>query len=109
MALTLTVGRTSFKVCHKEGSRTTVWDVSSEDSEEKLIQTFKDIISFVEGEPSSPSPLGAPGYALIQAAKAAAGYPPVSPYTLGWAKPLTEPPPVPAGADYELIPPEEQA
>ena len=48
--LTLTIGRDAFKICHKEGTRTTVWDVSKGDSEEALIQTFKDVIAFVEGE-----------------------------------------------------------
>ena len=48
MTLSLTIGRDSFKLCHKEGARTTVWDVSKNDSEESLIQTFKDVIEFVE-------------------------------------------------------------
>jgi len=101
MALTLTVGRTSFKVCHKEGSRTTVWDVSSEDSEEKLIQTFKDIIAFVGGEPNLPTRDPQPPFTPALR--------PLAPGTLGWTGPMAEPPPPPAGADYELIPPEEQA
>jgi hypothetical protein len=56
MALTLTVGRNAFKICHKSGSRTTVWDVTSDDDEGTLLQTFKDVVSFVEGD-QAPEPL----------------------------------------------------
>lgn len=49
MTLSLTIGRDSFKICHREGARTTVWDVSKNDSEETIVQTFKDVIAFVEG------------------------------------------------------------
>ena len=60
--LTLTIARDAFKICHKEGTRTTVWDVSKGDGEEALIQTFKDVIAFVEGEqaPQASGALRAP-------------------------------------------------
>lgn len=54
MTISLTIGRDSFKICHREGARTTVWDVSKNDSEESLIQTFRDVIAFVEGGQAAP-------------------------------------------------------
>jgi hypothetical protein len=108
MALSLTVGRNTFKICHKEGARTTVWDVSSEDPEEKLIQTFKDVISFVEGAPEKPAKT------LFRTVAEAAGIPPgaLAPHPgNGWAnvgQVMHGAPEIPEGADYELIPPEER-
>ena len=64
MTLSLTIGRESFKICHREGARTTVWDVSKNDSEESLIQTFRDVIAFVEGEQAHEG-----AAALLQAVK----------------------------------------
>lgn len=49
--LKLTIGRTAFKVVHTEDNRTTVWDVSSDDDQDKILATFKDVISFVQGDP----------------------------------------------------------
>lgn len=81
--------------------------VKTGDTDEVMVRKLKRIIALMEGPalPPHPAPLGDTGGALIRAAKASAGYPP----TLGWTKPLTEPPPVPEGADYELIPPGEGA
>jgi hypothetical protein len=60
MALTLTIGRNSFKLCHKSGTRTTVWDVSSEDDEATLVAVFRDVLAFVEAPPA-PSKQAPPG------------------------------------------------
>ncbi|MFD5107141.1 hypothetical protein [Streptomyces cinereoruber] len=112
MTLSLTIGRDTFKICHKEGARTTVWDVSKNDSEEALIQTFRDVIAFVEGGQAQEG-----NAALLQAVKdwpAPVQGPDVSGGdvlpTNGWAA-AYGPPPVPEHlqGEVELIQPGEDA
>lgn len=110
MALTLTIGRTAFKICHKEGSRTTVWEVESDASEETLIQTFKDVISFTEGEQG----LAIPRMPEIPADRSMWSPPRVGPPESpgnGWAvaTPVVAPEvPERLQGEVEMIPPEEQ-
>lgn len=106
MTISLTIGRDSLKICHKEGARTTVWDVSKNDSEESIVQTFKDVIAFVEAGQEPPAPKVNPLPAGVTAALDKA-YAPQA--TNGWA--AYAPPEVPdhLKGEVELIQPGEDA
>jgi len=109
--LTLTIGRDSFKICHKEGARTTVWDVSKNDSEESLIQTFRDVIAFVRSSELRADYSGPNGEELrVGVDPAGDGVAIVQSPTNGWAA-AYGPPALPERlqGEVELIQPGEDA
>jgi hypothetical protein len=111
MSLTLTIGRDAFKICHREGARTTVWDVSKNDSEESLIQTFKDVIAFVEGAQAHD---GHPVFERLRGEleRASGGAVPGAGTTAtnGWAAVYGSPkPPEHWEGQVEIVKPEEEA
>ncbi|MFJ2650856.1 hypothetical protein ACIO1C_29575 [Streptomyces sp. NPDC087420] len=106
MALTMSRERSSVRFLWADGEVESTVSLLPEDDEEALVRKLKRIIALVEGEQPAraPSALFNPIVRDLHAPPGAQYQPP----TLGWAKPMAEPPAVPEGADYELIPPEEQ-
>ncbi|MFD3531975.1 hypothetical protein [Streptomyces sp. NPDC058664] len=107
MTISLTIGRDSFKICHKEGARTTVWDVHKNDSEETIVQTFKDVIAFVEGGGMKPVTHPIKDWSLpVQGPEVSGGDVPL---TNGWAAYAAPEIPEHLKGEIELVQPGEDA
>lgn len=107
MALTLTMGKGYFKVRHTNGSRTTTWEVSAETTQDEVLQVFRDVIAFVEGEQAA-EPL--PRISVVHRAPALIADPKglePAPAGNGWA--AFAPPPIPdhLKGEVELVEPPE--
>jgi hypothetical protein len=110
--LNLTAGRGAVTFLYSDDNMTASWTVKTEDGEEKLINTMRKVIAFVEGEVArEPLPQRTPGVALEMAQMThPAPVDPDAPVpympTNGWAAM----PPIPPRleGEVEFIPPEEQ-
>jgi hypothetical protein len=124
VTLNLKLGKAAVTFEYTDDNMTAAWTVKGEDGQDKLLNTMRKVIAFVEDQEGRPAlPERVPGMALgmAQTQHPAPEDPdapvpyqlaqPAPPVGNGWAPyagaGLT-PPSVPEGADYELIPPEEQ-
>jgi hypothetical protein len=87
---------------YADGRMTVSWDVDASLADNELVEELRRIVAFYDAQQSAqPLPQRTPGVAL-EMAQMTHPAPPAN----GWAGMAQ--PQVPEGADYELIPPEEQ-
>jgi hypothetical protein len=104
MTLSLTASRGAVTFTYIHDNMTASWTVRSEDGEEKLISTMRQVISFVETEAAKPPlPERTPGLAL-EMTKMAHPAPPGN----GWAAMVPPELPEDRKGEWELMPSEEQ-
>lgn len=125
MTLKLVTGRSSVKFHHKDDAMTVAWDLEASLEGDELLEALRRIVAFMDAQTGKePLPERIPGMAL---GMAQTQYPRMVEVTEeegmamkkaqpgsvanGWAPYAgsgLNPPEIPEGAEYELIPPEEQ-
>jgi hypothetical protein len=125
MTLKFVTGRNAVKFHHKDDAMTVAWDLDASLEGDELLEALRRIVSFMDAQTGrEPLPERIPGMALgmaqtqyprlvevteeegVAMKKARPGS-----VTNGWAPyagTVPAPPAIPEGAEYELIPPEEQ-
>lgn len=104
---------------YTDGSMEVSWTVDGSLKDEELVERLRSIVAFMDAQTGGPAlPQRLPGFALGMAQEQHApmqDVPAPVPYTPvpgnGWAPYAGAPqghPEIPEGAEYELIPPEEQ-
>jgi hypothetical protein len=111
VTLNLKLGKAAVTFEYTDDNMTASWTVKADEGEDRLLSIMRFVIAFVESQNGHPPlPERIPGMALGMAQTqypdpdAPVPFVPTTPAVgNGWAMPQ-----IPEGADYELIPPEEQ-